>query len=272
MSELITCTPRTLPPGDALNAARVAIGINPLNQPISEGAEVLVPDHAPSIEELAVATSKYWGAEGKRFTVGFLDSPSTELRTKLLSHLNAWNETANVEFVETDAADDAEVRINRERMAEKKWRGYWSFLGTDILIAQGPANQTMNLEGFTTSTRDSEFHRVVRHEAGHTLGFPHEHMRKELVERIDREKAIIYYHERTGWTREQIIRQVLTPLEEASIWGTPHADPNSIMAYQVPGSVTKDGEPIAGGTDIDESDYKFSALIYPKPKPESGHK
>ena len=39
----------------------------------------------------------------------------------------------------------------------------------------------MNLEAFTMQTPDSEFHRVVRHEAGHTLGFPHEHMRKAIV-------------------------------------------------------------------------------------------
>jgi hypothetical protein len=28
----------------------------------------------------------------------------------------------------------------------------------------------MNLDSFTTSTPDSEFYRVVRHETGHTLG------------------------------------------------------------------------------------------------------
>ncbi len=37
-------------------------------------------------------------------------------------------------------------------------------------------------------TPESEYHRVVRHETGHTLGFPHEHMRKELVEKIDRRR------------------------------------------------------------------------------------
>jgi hypothetical protein len=31
------------------------------------------------------------------------------------------------------------------------------------------------------TTPDAEFYRVVRHETGHTLGFPHEHMRKEII-------------------------------------------------------------------------------------------
>jgi hypothetical protein len=122
----------------------------------------------------------------------------------------------------------------------------------------------MNLEGFTMKTPDSEFYRVVRHETGHTLGFPHEHMRKELVDKIDRDKAISYYSRLTGWSREQVIQQVLTPLEESSIIGTAHADPKSIMAYQVPGSLTNDGLPIIGGLDIDQSDYNFAGLIYPK--------
>ncbi len=71
-------------------------------------------------------------------------------------------------------------------------KGYWSYLGTDILSV--PLNHpTMNLEGFSIKTSDSEFHRVVRHETGHTLGFPHEQLRKEIVNRIDRKKAYAWF-------------------------------------------------------------------------------
>jgi hypothetical protein len=70
--------------------------------------------------------------------------------------------------------------------------GYWSYLGTDILLIP-PSQQTMNLEGFTMNMPETEYRRVIRHEAGHTLGFPHEHMRKELIARIDREKAYDYF-------------------------------------------------------------------------------
>jgi hypothetical protein len=264
MAEPITCTPRTIPPGEAVAAAEAAVRINPMNQPNVEALSAIPGFSPPSPRRLAVVTSKYWGAGGVKLTVGFLDNPSKELRSRILSHMNAWNKTAKVEFVETAKAEDAQVRINRERMNDPAWNGYWSFLGTDILNFQGPAKQTMNLEGFTMKTSDAEFYRVVRHETGHTLGFPHEHMRKELVDKIDREKAISYYGRLTGWTREQVIQQVLTPLEESSIIGTAHADPKSIMAYQVPGSVTTDGQPIIGGLDIDQSDYKFAGLIYPK--------
>src|SRR5437660_183658 len=90
-------------------------------------------------------------------------------------------------------------------------------------------------------------------------------MRRELVDRIDPEKAIEYFGETQGWSPEEVRQQVLTPLEESSLLGTAHSDPNSIMCYQIPGTITKDGQPIPGGLDIDEFDYEFMAGIYPKP-------
>jgi hypothetical protein len=38
------------------------------------------------------------------------------------------------------------------------------------------------------------------------------------------------------------------------------------MCYQIPGAITKDGNPILGGLDIDEQDYTFMSSIYPKPE------
>ena len=36
------------------------------------------------------------------------------------------------------------------------------------------------------------------------------------------------------------------------------------MCYQLPGSITKSGQPIRGGTDINATDYRFAGRIYPK--------
>jgi hypothetical protein len=138
-------------------------------------------------------------------------------------------------------------------------------------VLQIPANQqTMNLEAFSMDTPESEYHRVIRHETGHTLGFPHEHMRRQLVEKIDPQKAIAYFQRTQGWNEDETRAQVLTPIEESSLLGTPNADPRSIMCYQLPGEITKDGKPIIGGLDIDASDFAFAGRIYPKkgaPKP-----
>jgi hypothetical protein len=262
MRKPLVCLPKILPRNQWVAAARIATEINPLNHPPIERLVRVIPGFEPDPERIAVLTTKYWHTDGVKLTVGFLDNPSTDLRARILLHMNAWSKTANVQFVETNT--DPQVRIAR---AGGENGGYWSYLGTDILSipANEPTNEpTMNLEGFTMETPESEYHRVVRHETGHTMGFPHEHMRKELVQKIDPDKAIAFFGATQGWSPEEVRQQVLTPIEESSLLGTAHADPKSIMCYQIPGSITKDGKPILGGTDIDKKDFAFAAKIYHK--------
>ena len=213
----------------------------------------------PMPENISALTSKYWGPKPRRLTVSFMDSPAPDLRRRILSHMNAWTRTGCISFVETQ--DSGQVRISRGQ------GGYWSYLGTDILLI--PRNrQTMNLEGFTMRTPELEFYRVVRHETGHTLSFPHEHMRKEIIARIDRKKIYAYAERVFGWDRQTVDQQILTPLDEKSLLkGSTRADQMSIMCYQLPASVTVDGKPIIGGKDIDATDYDFCGLIYPREKP-----
>jgi hypothetical protein len=169
--------------------------------------------------------------------------------------MNVWTKTACISFVGTNGTGD--IRISRGP------GGYYSYLGTDVLHI--PRNrQTMNLQGFTMNTPESEYKRVVRHETGHTLGFPHEHMRKDLVARIDPAKAYKWFWETYGWDKATVDAQVLTPLSEASLIGTP-VDQTSIMCYQLPGLITKDSKPILGGTDINQTDYAFAGRTYPNP-------
>ncbi len=253
---VIVCTPKYLSRDKWVAAAKRAAEVNPLNRPPVERLARLVPGFQPTPEHIAVLTNRYWGPDGVQLTVGFLDNPPADLRARILEHMNAWAESANVRFTET--ATDPQVRIARAA------DGYWSYIGTDILSIP-PGEPTMNLEGFTMTTPESEFHRVVRHETGHTLGCPHEHMRRELVERIDPQKAYDFFRQTQGWTEEEVDQQVLTPIEESSLLGTAHADPDSIMCYQIPGSITRDGLPIVGGLDIDPQDYAFMASVYPRP-------
>jgi hypothetical protein len=244
-----------------LEAAQTALRINPENAP--EGVE-LSELLAPRRDRLAVNVNKYWGRSGVRLTVAFLDNPVPELRRRLLAHMNAWSEHANVAFVESKV--DAQVRVARmtQATAPPGMDGYWSYVGTDILSIP-PDQPTMNLDGFSLETPESELVRVVTHEAGHTLGFEHEHMRAELVSRLDRAKVIAYFAATQGWTEQDVIDQVLTPLEESSLLGTASADPESIMCYEIPGFLSVDGKAIRGGYRIEQSDRDFVAQLYPKP-------
>ena len=40
------------------------------------------------------------------------------------------------------------------------------------------------------------------------MGFPHEHMRREAVRKLDINKAIQFYAETQGWTKEEVDTQV----------------------------------------------------------------
>lgn len=256
-NEPIACSPKSLPRSLWVSAASTASQINPVNHPPINRLMMIMPAFAPNPQSIAVLTTKYWQVGGVKLTVGFMDNPSSELRKRILSHMNAWNKTANVVFVETKT--NPQVRIARTPRD-----GHWSYLGTDVLHIA--SNQpTMNLDSFTMSTPESEYRRVVRHETGHTMGFPHEHMRRALVNLIDPKKAIAFFGATQGWDPAMVRQQVLTSLEESSLISTALSDPKSIMCYQLPGSITKNGKPIIGGLDIDKSDFDFVAKIYPKP-------
>jgi hypothetical protein len=252
------CAIQPLPREKWVAAAQTAVQINPANRPATHllgmsGITAMADMASP--ESLAVVTSKYWGSSGVKLSVGFLEPIQQDLKDRILSHMNAWSDYANVQFFPSNT--NPQVRITRGS------GGYKSYLGTDILHTD-PNGPTMWLQGFAMSTDDSEFHRVIRHETGHTLGFPHEHTRQEIVDQIDREKAIAYFMKTQGWSREEVIAQVLTPLAQSAIVATAHADPDSIMCYSLPGAIMEGGQEVPGGTDIDSQDQQFAALIYPK--------
>ncbi|MGZ8407912.1 MAG: hypothetical protein ACXWVJ_07785 [Caulobacteraceae bacterium] len=72
MSEPICCTPKYLPKERLLEAASTAVAENPLNHPHLQHLAALRPDFAPTREEIAVVTSKYWRTNGEHLTVGFM--------------------------------------------------------------------------------------------------------------------------------------------------------------------------------------------------------
>jgi hypothetical protein len=257
---LIVCRPKSLPIDKLESAARRAIAINPDNAAERRQVTRTPAGRRGGPRRIAVVIARKWAATGVRLSVSFMDNPSTELRGRILLHMNAWGESANVVFSETEGT--GQVRIARldspPRMA-----GYWSYIGTEILEID-ESEPTLNLQGFTMRTSDATFRRVVRHEAGHTLGFEHEHMRSDIVRRIDRAKAIAYFDRTEGWTEDEVDNQVLTPLSDASIMGTTESDPLSIMCYQLPASIMKDGKAVTGGADINAKDSAFAKKIYPK--------
>jgi hypothetical protein len=254
-AEPICCTPKRLPDHLLEDAAATSIAFNPVNEPPAIVRAISETPGHPDVPFHAIMTTKYWGPHGAHLTVGFMDYPSSALKKRILSYLNLWGKHADIEFVESRVSP-------KIRIARFPGQGHYSYLGPDCLHV--PLNeQTMNFDGFTLSTPDSEFLRVVPHEGGHALGLMHEHARKELIDLIDYYKAITYFGQTQGWTAQETIAQVLTPPRKSDILASTPPDTTSIMCYQLPGSIMKNGKPFIGGTDINKSDYALMGRIYP---------
>jgi len=184
--------------------------------------------------------------------------------------MNEWNKYCAARF-ELSKDEEADIRVayqwqghlgrEGQPMTERDG-GYWSYLGTDV-GGIPKFSPTMMLEDFDIKEDEKVFTRVVRHETGHTLGFPHEHRRADIVNKLDRKKTIQYYGSTQGWSREDVIFQVLEPMLESALDGS-EIDETSIMCYQIPGRITKDGKPIPGGNDLSIKDKEYSGKFYPK--------
>lgn len=237
MNQFIPCTVKQLP------------------EHLQSDAEHTIARLAVVPSNLTVLLAKSWGSGGAKLTVSFMDGPSTALKAKILAYANKWSKYCNFSFVET--AGNGQVRV-----ARTPGQGYYSFMGKDILSI--PANQpTLNLDSFTMQTPDSEFDRVVTHEFGHSMGFPHEHARAEVIALLDVAKVIAYFEATQGWSQSDIYQQILTPLNPNTFRGTAAPDTSSVMCYSFPGSLTLNGQPILGGNGIDATDGAFAATVYP---------
>lgn len=265
------CTLRFLPEEERYDAAVMAWEENPTNEPLTPQFYALIDSGVSDRQALALLTTKWWGAKGVDLGVYF-DTNSQALKSKLLQFFNLWagNGRANIRCRE------ASLGMAQMRVAFEPQGGYWSYLGTDILkIRNGP---TMNLAGFTASTPDSTYHRVAVHELGHSLGAPHEHLRKRFVDNINVQAALEYFRRTQGWDERTTRSNVLTPLEERTLFGVPPVEEQSIMCYQLPGSIMKDGRPLLGGDRLTDTDLDYIATCYPvstlppPPPPPSGKK
>ena len=73
--DYLVCTPKSLPREKLIAAARTAVTVNPLNHAPVERLANVMRGFAPTPEHIAVVTTKYWGIQGVKLTVGFMDNP-----------------------------------------------------------------------------------------------------------------------------------------------------------------------------------------------------
>ncbi|MEM7163128.1 MAG: M12 family metallopeptidase [Bacteroidota bacterium] len=146
------------------------------------------------------------------------------------------------------------------RISFNQYDGHWSYIGRESTRNQGSPSMNIALNNNDSMTRWS---RVVLHEFGHMLGLVHEHSNPCANPiTFKEEKEVIEYYKRTqGWTKEQIIRNVLTKQYDAT-YCTPF-DPESIMLYNIPSNLLIDEIHLIENTKLSIGNKAFVKFLYP---------
>jgi hypothetical protein len=211
----------------------------------------------PSPFEAAVLTSKLW-KPGRTLRIRFLDGVKA-VHDKVADVAREWTRHANVTF-DFGTHANADIRISFAQ------RGYWSALGTDALVDDffPPSEPTMNFGGFTESTPDEEYSRVVLHEFGHALGCIHEH--QNPAGGIQWNKPVVYRDlggPPNRWSKETVDHNVFNTYDRTITQFT-EFDDKSIMLYAFPRTWTLNGMTFPNNRTLSSVDKAFIAARYPK--------
>jgi len=252
------CHIEPLPEDQLVEAACNAIKINPKNAPSAHSQDLAMT------KEIALLTDTKWSTP-VRLTIRFVDDPkpSRELRDRILGHFNAWGDHGDITFHEVESGATVRITVlNKD--------GYWiKGLGTQLNLTD-PALPNMGLQDITDATSDGELCRVVRHEAGHALGFGHEHSRAAVVDLIEERRAINFFAATpNGWSEETTRFNFLTAVPESRFQASGGVDYASIMCSDVPKTVMKnhaseDAADIPGGSDFSATDKMIISATYPR--------
>ncbi|KUI72507.1 hypothetical protein VM1G_07813 [Cytospora mali] len=245
------CTQMPVPPERQVMADTLAIQENPLNCHQITAGEVITD--GGSIGHLALPIGSMW-KPGRTLRVKILNG-SEKIRGKIQQYANVWTQYANITFEFVDSGD-AELRVNVDSSGSS-----WSYIGTDNLTI-APYQYTMNFGWLTDSTPENEFSRVITHEFGHALGCIHEHQSPAAKIPWNKEAVYDYYWKTQKWGPAQVDTNIFR-LYSATTTQFSSFDPNSIMLYAFPGSMTTNGTSTGWNRELSETDKSFIAAAYP---------
>ena len=205
-------------------------------------------------EFLAMAVDKYnvWG-NIEVLPVKFLGGTES-IQKRVEMSAKEWENHANIKFCFVSDGY-APIRVSFDQKIASH-----SQVGKAALSVVGD-EPTMNL-AVTDSTPLAELKRQVLHEFGHALGCIHEHCSPGADIQWNVEEVYSYYKKR-GWDKLTVDRNVF---QKYSLERTKYSefDPESIMTYRIPGSLTETGFSIPYNCELSAIDKKFIAKVYPK--------
>jgi len=225
---------------------------------------------------------KGWGRKELLWTRGttinwcFVPNTSLDTPQQRQNVVQAWKKWADtglgLTFKQLDWKNRSKCQVRiafREFDENGLDEGSYSYVGTDNL--QIPKNEhTMNL-GWNLSLQPG----TAEHEIGHALGLDHEHQHPKCLLVWDEEKVIEQYMKEQGWTRDDVIEQVIKRIS-APFTGTSW-DSHSIMHYEfdkklikAPPEFVKNGIPY--NEKITTHDVECILKMYPRVVRDIAHK
>ena len=261
-------------------------------------AEKMLPENKNALKELkmkcngnkcqysklkaAFYTSKLWSISDV-IKIKFLENPPYNLVRTLTSRiLNSKDENGNIlkidplqKEVDNMNVIDAIIKIitehvqpfigiplqfvKRNEQADIKISfdpngGAWSFVGTDC--RQTPQNEpTMNFGWFDVAT--------TIHEFGHALGMIHEHQNpKGNTIDWDEQKVYRWASQTQGWDQGTTFHNIIEKYDTTQINGSVF-DPQSIMLYFFPGSLTLNNKGTHQNLRLSSYDVEYLNSMYP---------
>lgn len=264
--EIDFCIDQVFSESERIAAAELAIRENSENVPRIKRPSGIGILPAEQIW-LAQMTGRKWET-GRELRVRFLDGEA-RMRDRVKYYSSRWMEHANLPLVFCDDPR-AEIKISFKIQAMDGGPSARSKIGTDALAVKNPDEPTMVLSVLKPDSSEEYFCRKATHEFGHALGFIHEHQNPIGGIPWDREKAIRFYMQSSGWTEEEVIHNVFRTYGR-DLTQFSEFDPKSIMIYPIPREITLGGFEVRLNTELSETDKAFAAAVYPKQVKDSVH-
>jgi hypothetical protein len=253
------CVDRVIPLHHKVNAAELAVKVNPKNAP---KAIPKLPGVSMNPVKISFLVGKQW-RKGQTLRVAFLDGSPTQ-RRRVQEKAIEWLQYANLKF---DFKQNSQAEI---RISFKADPGSWSAIGTDCLSVNAfPKDEpTMNFGWLEDDTDDEEYRRVVVHEFGHAIGAVHEHQVPKGGIKWNLPAVYAYFSgPPNNWSKEDTDFNVVQKYSVNQLNGTSF-DGDSIMLYRFPPQFILAPRSLAStgtneNTDLSRSDKTFVRKLYP---------
>jgi hypothetical protein len=232
-------------------ARKIAIAENPENAEEPQ-------DPTSEAGKLALLRRSKW-RPGRTLRIRFLDG-TPFLRRKVQELASEWTKHANLSF---QFGDDPEAEIRVSFASDPG--SSWSALGTDCLVERYfPRHQpTMSFGWLDDTTDEAELSRVIIHEFGHAIGCIHEHQNPKGGIRWNEQAVLAYFAGPPNYWDEDAIRTNVLDKYSLRTLNATELDPDSIMLYEFPASLTTTHQGTHSNTKLSPKDIELIREMYP---------